>query len=67
MEPRDTFPNRRSVLTATLAGAAFLEPNRKNRRLPLLGDDDVTADRYDIKEFVLARSWRKSTAFASPK
>jgi LmbE family N-acetylglucosaminyl deacetylase len=28
----------------------------RNQRLPLLGDDDVTADRNYIKEFVLARS-----------
>jgi LmbE family N-acetylglucosaminyl deacetylase len=28
---------------------------RKNQRLPLLGDDDLTADRNYIKEFVLAR------------
>jgi LmbE family N-acetylglucosaminyl deacetylase len=27
-----------------------------NRRLPLLGDDDVTADRNYIREFVMARS-----------
>jgi len=36
-----------SVLRAELAG--------KNQRLPLLGDDDATADRNYIKEFVLAR------------
>jgi LmbE family N-acetylglucosaminyl deacetylase len=29
---------------------------RRNQRLPLLGDDDVTADRNYIREFVLARS-----------
>jgi LmbE family N-acetylglucosaminyl deacetylase len=29
---------------------------RKNQRLPLLGDDDRTADRNYIKEFVLARN-----------
>jgi LmbE family N-acetylglucosaminyl deacetylase len=29
---------------------------RKNLRLPLLGDDDATADRNYIKEFVLARN-----------
>jgi LmbE family N-acetylglucosaminyl deacetylase len=29
---------------------------RRNLRLPLLGDDDVTADRNYIKEFVLARN-----------
>jgi LmbE family N-acetylglucosaminyl deacetylase len=29
---------------------------RKNQRLPLLGDDDLTADRNYIKEFVLARN-----------
>ncbi len=29
---------------------------RKGQRLPLLGNDDVTADRNYIKEFVLARS-----------
>lgn len=29
---------------------------RRGRRLPLLGDDDVTADRNYIKEFVLGRS-----------
>jgi LmbE family N-acetylglucosaminyl deacetylase len=29
---------------------------RKNQRLPLLGDDDATADRNYIKEFVLARN-----------
>src|SRR5207249_401246 len=29
---------------------------KKNQRLPLLGDDDVTADRNYIKEFVLARN-----------
>jgi LmbE family N-acetylglucosaminyl deacetylase len=29
---------------------------RKNQRLPLLGDDDETADRNYIKEFVLARN-----------
>jgi hypothetical protein len=28
---------------------------RKNQRLPLLGDDDVTADRNYIKEFLLER------------
>jgi LmbE family N-acetylglucosaminyl deacetylase len=28
---------------------------KKNQRLPLLGDDDTTADRNYIKEFVLAR------------
>ncbi len=28
---------------------------KKNRRLPLLGDDDATADRNYIKEFLLAR------------
>jgi LmbE family N-acetylglucosaminyl deacetylase len=29
---------------------------KQNRRLPLLGDDDITADRNYIKEFVLARN-----------
>jgi hypothetical protein len=29
---------------------------RRNQRLPLLGDDDITADRNYIKEFVMARS-----------
>jgi hypothetical protein len=29
---------------------------KRNQRLPLLGDDDITADRNYIKEFVLARS-----------
>ena len=29
---------------------------KRNQRLPLLGDDDVTADRNYIKEFLLARS-----------
>jgi LmbE family N-acetylglucosaminyl deacetylase len=29
---------------------------RKNQRLPLLGDDDATADRNYIKEFLLARN-----------
>ena len=29
---------------------------RKNQRLPLLGDDDATADRNYIKEFILARN-----------
>ena len=29
---------------------------KKNQRLPLLGDDDATADRNYIKEFVLARN-----------
>jgi LmbE family N-acetylglucosaminyl deacetylase len=29
---------------------------RKNQRLPLLGDDDLTADRNYIKEFLLARN-----------
>ncbi len=29
---------------------------KRNQRLPLLGDDDVTADRNYIKEFVLARN-----------
>jgi hypothetical protein len=29
---------------------------RKGQRLPLLGDDDATADRNYIKEFVLARN-----------
>ena len=29
---------------------------KKGQRLPLLGDDDVTADRNYIKEFLLARS-----------
>ena len=29
---------------------------RKNQKLPLLGDDDLTADRNYIKEFVLARN-----------
>ena len=29
---------------------------RRNQRLPLLGDDDATADRNYIKEFVMARS-----------
>src|SRR5438552_15899273 len=28
---------------------------KRGQRLPLLGDDDVTADRHYIKEFVLAR------------
>jgi hypothetical protein len=28
----------------------------RNQRLPLLGDDDVIADRNYIREFVLARS-----------
>ena len=37
-----------SRLRAELAG--------RNQRLPLLGDDDVTADRNYIREFVLARS-----------
>src|SRR5205814_7047961 len=29
---------------------------KKNERLPLLGDDDVTADRNYIKEFLLERN-----------
>jgi len=29
---------------------------KRNQRLPLLGEDDVTADRNYIKEFVMARS-----------
>jgi hypothetical protein len=29
---------------------------KRGQRLPLLGDDDLTADRNYIKEFVLARS-----------
>jgi hypothetical protein len=29
---------------------------KTNRKLPLLGDDDVTADRNYIREFVMARS-----------
>jgi hypothetical protein len=29
---------------------------KRNQRLPLLGDDDITADRNYIKEFGLARS-----------
>jgi LmbE family N-acetylglucosaminyl deacetylase len=29
---------------------------RRNQRLPLLGDDDITADRNYIKEFVMAQS-----------
>ena len=29
---------------------------KKNQRLPLLGDDDATADRNYIKEFLLARN-----------
>ncbi len=29
---------------------------KRNQRLPLLGDDDITADRNYIKEFVMARS-----------
>jgi hypothetical protein len=29
---------------------------KKKQRLPLLGDDDATADRNYIKEFVLARN-----------
>jgi hypothetical protein len=29
---------------------------KKGQRLPLLGDDDATADRNYIKEFVLARN-----------
>ncbi len=29
---------------------------KRNQRLPLLGDDDLTADRNYIKEFVMARS-----------
>jgi hypothetical protein len=29
---------------------------KRGQRLPLLGDDDITADRNYIKEFVLARS-----------
>ena len=37
-----------SMLRAELA--------QKHERLPLLGDDDVTADRNYIKEFVLARN-----------
>jgi LmbE family N-acetylglucosaminyl deacetylase len=37
-----------SRLRAELAG--------KNQRLPLLGDDDLTADRNYIKEFLLARN-----------
>jgi hypothetical protein len=40
--------NHGSKLKAELA--------RKGQRLPLLGDDDVTADRNYIREFVLARS-----------
>src|SRR5207248_6731330 len=40
--------NHGSKLKAELA--------RKGQRLPLLGDDDVAADRNYIREFVLARS-----------
>jgi hypothetical protein len=32
-----------------------VELARRGKKLPLLGDDDVTADRHYIKEFVLAR------------
>jgi LmbE family N-acetylglucosaminyl deacetylase len=34
------------------------ELTRRNQRLSLLGDDDITADRNYIREFVLARSRR---------
>ena len=36
-------------------GHGFEELAARNLRLPLLGDDDVTADREYIKEFVLKR------------
>ena len=32
MEPRDTFPNRRDILTATLAGAALLQAQTQEAR-----------------------------------
>jgi hypothetical protein len=44
---------RRCFLTKIVAGA---ELARQGKKLPLLGDDDVTADRNYIKEFVMGRS-----------
>ena len=52
--PRDPAGTNGSRLRAELA--------KRNLRLPLLGDDDVTADRNYIKEFVLARSRELGTA-----
>jgi LmbE family N-acetylglucosaminyl deacetylase len=36
---------------------------KKNQRLPLLGDDDATADRNFIKEFILARDRELGTKY----
>ncbi len=48
--------NRAKGPAGSLGSKLKAELARKGQRLPLLGDDDVTADRNYIREFVLARS-----------
>jgi LmbE family N-acetylglucosaminyl deacetylase len=48
--------NRAKGPAGTHGSKLRTELARKGRRLPLLGDDDETADRNYIKEFVLSRS-----------
>ena len=42
---------------------------KSHQRLPLLGDDDVTADRNYIREFILTHTatWVSSTAWNTPR
>src|SRR6516164_3493350 len=49
--------NRAKGPAGNLGSRLRAELAKKGQKLPLLGDDDVTADRNYIKEFVLAR-WR---------
>ena len=52
-QPRQQGQRARPAITGSRLRA---ELAKKNQRLPLLGDDDDTADRNYIKEFVLARN-----------
>jgi LmbE family N-acetylglucosaminyl deacetylase len=49
--------NRAKGPAGNLGSRLRSELAKKGQKLPLLGDDDVTADRNYIKEFILAR-WR---------
>src|SRR5262249_13241398 len=48
--------NRAKGPAGTHGAQLRAELAKKGQKLPLLGDDDVTADRNFIKQFVLARS-----------
>lgn len=48
----DSTPNRRTLPCILIAGRA--EVAKSHQQLSLLGDDDLTADRNYISEFVMA-------------